>query len=183
MNYRWHWVLFALLLSACAKPGSFDTRNASGYVASDNEQCVPFARNASGIEIYGNAASWWYQAQPRYARGQIPQEGAVLVLKATQKLRHGHLAVVTDVRNAREITVTHSNWGDTEMRRRRIYESMLVEDISPKNNWTNLRFWNKETNTFGRPYPAYGFIYAERSAPPKPASASDGILGFLPDWF
>ena len=28
--------------------------------------CVPFARNASGIEIYGNAKTWWGQAKGQF---------------------------------------------------------------------------------------------------------------------
>jgi hypothetical protein len=31
-------------------------------------QCVPYARAQSGIEIRGNAGTWWAQAEGRYAR-------------------------------------------------------------------------------------------------------------------
>jgi hypothetical protein len=43
-------------------------------------QCVPFARQMSGIEIRGNAETWWYQAEGRYERGQTPREGSVLAM-------------------------------------------------------------------------------------------------------
>ncbi|HEC70939.1 MAG TPA: CHAP domain-containing protein, partial [Roseobacter sp.] len=31
--------------------------------------CVPFARNASGVNIRGNANTWWGKAEGSYARG------------------------------------------------------------------------------------------------------------------
>jgi surface antigen len=176
-------ILFVLFtLTACGR-GAFNTHNASGYSADDNEQCVPFARRESGIQLFGNADSWWWKAEPNYRRGSTPQEGAVLVLKATPKLKHGHVAVVKDIRNERQIMVTHSNWGNSEERRRIVYESMLVQDVSPYNNWSSVRFWNKEANSLGLPYSTYGFIYAERLTPYQPASKKGGFFGFLPDWF
>ena len=41
-------------------------------------QCVPFARQSSGIQLYGDALSWWDQAAGRYARGRQPKVGAVM---------------------------------------------------------------------------------------------------------
>src|SRR3982750_166961 len=40
-------------------------------------QCVPFARAASGIQIYGDAWTWWSQAEGRYRRGQTRRGGGV----------------------------------------------------------------------------------------------------------
>ena len=34
-------------------------------------QCVPFARQASGIQLYGDALNWWDQADGHYARGHV----------------------------------------------------------------------------------------------------------------
>jgi hypothetical protein len=39
-------------------------------------QCVPFARAASGIQIYGDAWTWWEQADGKYERGTVPRVGA-----------------------------------------------------------------------------------------------------------
>src|SRR3990172_347826 len=58
-------------------------------------QCVPYARQASGIDIRGDAWTWWRSAKGIYRQGQRPAVGAVLVLKRTARLRGGHLAVVT----------------------------------------------------------------------------------------
>ena len=106
----------------------------------------------------GNAHTWWDQA-PKYdyTRGKQPERGAVLVLRNTGKLKYGHLAVVNRVVNSREIDITHSNWGSDKSSRSRIWKSMRVKDVSPKNDWSLLRFWNGKS--FGAPYAAYGFIY------------------------
>jgi surface antigen len=122
-------------------------------------QCVPYAREVSGIAIRGDAYTWWGQAAGRYDRGRIPRPGAVMVLSKAGKLRHGHLAVVTRVISDREIEVTHSNWGDTRDRRCLVYKNMRVQDMSPYSDWTIARFWNYELGTWGLPYAVSGFIY------------------------
>ena len=164
MTYRFFLcTILAIMLSACSTTtGTYDKpirkMNFSGYYADKPIQCVPFAREVSGIPIYGDAHTWWYQ-RPEYKRGSKPQKGAVLVLAKTSRLRYGHLAVVKEVIGKRKMLVTHSNWGGDRKTRSFIYESMLVEDVSRHNDWSKLRFWNQYTNNFGSPYEAYGFIY------------------------
>lgn len=151
--------LLILLLSACASSKSpFSTPQAKGYYANTAMQCVPYARKVSGKPLYGDAYTWWFQTAPE-RKGTLPQKGAILVLAKTSKLTRGHVAMVTQTLNPRRIMVTHSNWGSDRASRRIIYERMLVEDVSPANDWSSLRFWNKEIGAFGRPYAAYGFIY------------------------
>jgi hypothetical protein len=147
-----------LLLAACAgtaEPPPAPTM-AMPVPAPQFRQCVPFARHYSGIELYGDAWTWWGTAEGRYARGARPRPGSVLVLKRTDRLKHGHVAVVRDVVDPRRIQVDHANWGgggpDPAL-------SMGVADISPGNDWTLVRFWNEAAGAWGRPYPAYGFIY------------------------
>ncbi len=41
-------------------------------------QCAPFARMISGINIFGNAGTWWSQAAGKFARGHLPKPGAVM---------------------------------------------------------------------------------------------------------
>ena len=53
----------ALLLLAAPIPA---TASLLDYVG----QCVPFARAASGIQIYGDAWTWWDQAEGRYQIGR-----------------------------------------------------------------------------------------------------------------
>lgn len=147
-----------LVLAACS-PSGFGNQYASGRYTSSITQCAPYAREISGVQLRGDAGDWWYGAQGRYQRGTMPVHGAVLVLRKTNRLRYGHVAVVKQVLNPRLINVTHSNWGSDGRSRRIIYDSMRAEDISPNNNWSSVRFWNYEAGTFGFPYAAHGFIY------------------------
>ncbi|MEP4785196.1 MAG: CHAP domain-containing protein, partial [Erythrobacter sp.] len=68
-----------------------------------NIQCVPFAREASGIQIYGDAHTWWKQAAGKYARGNRPVKGAVMAFKPYRNSRLGHVAVVSKVVNSRKV--------------------------------------------------------------------------------
>jgi len=151
--------LLLLLLAACGNPEPFHHEFASGHYSSDIVSCVPYAREVSGINLRGDAGIWWREAQGRYERGSFPAAGAVLVLKSTSHMHSGHVAVVKNVLGPRRINVTHSNWGDSRSTRHIIYDSMLAEDVSPDNDWTQVRFWNDARNVLGFPYPAYGFIY------------------------
>jgi surface antigen len=117
-------------------------------------ECVPYARARSGIGIFGDAYTWWDTAAGRYQRGSLPLAGAVLVLRKTERLRRGHVAVVTAVVGQREIRVDHANWQPDAL-----ITGMAVIDVSPANDWSQLRFWNKEARMWGRIYPASGFIY------------------------
>ena len=49
-----------------------------GRYAGGGISCVPFARNASGIAVGGNAWQWWNNAAGVYARGSVPESGSVL---------------------------------------------------------------------------------------------------------
>lgn len=159
-RYRlWGALALLLLATACGGPSRFHNDYASGYYASSAVQCVPFARQASGLSLRGDADSWWYGAQGRYRQGNRPAAGAVLVLRATSRMPSGHVATVRDVLGPRSINVTHSNWGNTSRTRRIIYESMRAEDVSRANDWSYVRFWNNDLGVMGSPYAAYGFIY------------------------
>lgn len=148
-----------VLLAACSTSrDQFETPYAKARPIDKPIQCVPYARQVSGIEIYGDAHTWWNQATPRYKRGMKPSPGAVLVLGRSKRLRHGHVAVVKRVISPREIEVTHSNWGSDRATRSMIYDVMRVEDISPANDWSSVRFWNLHAGSYGFPYSSLGFI-------------------------
>jgi len=155
-------ITLLVLLSACAgtRGGErFSTPMAAGYAMPEPQQCVPFARKESGFEIYGDAHTWWDKAPPEYGKGIQPKRGAVLVLASTSKMPHGHLAVVKRIIDDRQIDVAHSNWGSNRATRSIIYTAHRVEDVSRANDWSSVRFWNKEANTFGFPYAVRGFLY------------------------
>lgn len=130
-------------------------------------QCVPFVREIAGISIFGDAWTWWDKAAAQYKRGAVPEENAILVLRSTQKLPGGHVGIVRHVVNSRQITLTHANWGNDDPTRRLVHDATPVIDVSPNNDWSELRFWNLDTRAYGSIYTAYGFIY------PKSVSADD----------
>ncbi|WP_246588037.1 CHAP domain-containing protein [Paracoccus bogoriensis] len=118
--------------------------------------CVPFARDLSGIDLRGNAGTWWNAAQGVYARGKEPQVGAVMVFSAGRNLRVGHLAVVSEVVSPREIRIDHANW-----ERNRVTLRQRVVDVSPRNDWSMVRV-ESVPGTLGRPYSISGFVYNQR---------------------
>ena len=125
-------------------------------------QCVPYARQVSGIDLRGDAWTWWSQAAGRYERGKKPRPGAVLVFRKTRALPRGHLSVVTRIVDAREILITHANWSSTSDTRGQVATDVRVIDVSPGNDWSELRVWNG--SDFGKAYPAAGFIYPVATA-------------------
>ena len=152
-------ILVGLLafLTACS---SVQDAGQPYYRIKDMTQCVPYARDVSGIQIRGDAHTWWYQARDRYERGAQPRVGAVMVLSKTQRLKYGHVAVVTKVIDSRNIEVEHANWGGDRHTRSVVYKSMPVKDVSPNNDWSRARFWHYPSSTYGSVYPVSGFIYA-----------------------
>ncbi len=123
-------------------------------------QCVPFVRELSGINLYGNAYTWWDSAPEKgYQRGNTPVLNAVIVLKKSDRLANGHVAMVRRIDGPRRIEVTHANWGMDEYTRRLVHDSMPVLDVSPNNDWTSVEFFNEQAGVFGQPYSAWGFIY------------------------
>lgn len=119
-------------------------------------QCVPFARDASGIQIRGDAKNWWKLAAGKYARSRRPHEGSVFVMRGYKSERRGHVAVVRQILDDRTIVVDHANWGNDG----RVYLSAPVRDESPKNDWSQVRVWYTPADQWGRRiYRAKGFIH------------------------
>jgi surface antigen len=140
-------------------------------------QCAPFARLASGIQIFGNAGTWWNQADGRYERGNTPEAGAVLVFKASGRMRVGHVATVTGIVDSRTVTVTHANWSPINGSRGQIEEDVQVVDVSPNNDWTQVRVWYAPLGEIGTSaHPTYGFVYPDVEAV-QIAAASRNSLG------
>lgn len=115
--------------------------------------CVPFARTLTGVEIRGNAGTWWAQAAGEYDRGHDPQVGAVMAFASTGKMPMGHVAVVSGVVSDREILIDHANW-----KRNQISLKMKVIDVSDQNDWSRVRV-ESTPGAMGRVYPVNGFIY------------------------
>jgi surface antigen len=119
-------------------------------------QCATFARMFSGIQLFGAAAGWWNQAVGKYARGETPKAGAVLVFKSIGSMRSGHVATVSQVVSDRIIKVTHANWSTPG----KVENDVEVMDVSANNDWSKVRVWFKSLGGLGTSsYPVYGFIY------------------------
>ena len=133
-------------------------------------QCVTFARSVSGIQIRGNANTWWGQAAGRYARGHAPKVGAVLAFEATSRMRVGHVAMVSDVVSDREVLLTHANWS----RRGGVETNVRAIDVSSAGDWSEVRVqFGHAMGTSS--YPTKGFIYADRP------SAVEGLASTAAD--
>ena len=128
------------------------------YARGGGISCVPYARAASGITVAGNAWEWWDNAAGVYARGSVPEPGSVLTFRANGRMRLGHVAVVSQVINAREIEIDHANWWGPGMHGG-VARNIPVVDVSEANDWTAVRVGLGQTGDFGSVYPTYGFIY------------------------
>ena len=124
-------------------------------------QCVPYAREHSGIKIRGDAYTWWDQAAGKYPRGAAPEAGAVMVLHDYAGTDHGHVAVVKTIVSAREIRVDHANWLNDGS----IYVNDPVMDVSQDNDWSAVRVFNIKSGGWGaKVYPVQGFIDSHNSS-------------------
>ncbi|WP_315764441.1 CHAP domain-containing protein [Sphingomonas sp. Y38-1Y] len=120
-------------------------------------QCAPYARKISGIQIHGNANTWWGQAAGRYERGTKPKVGAVLAMSSSRRMPLGHVAMVSRVVSDREVLLTHANWS----RRGGIETDVRAIDVSAANDWSEVRVWYGPIGGLGTSSnPARGFIYS-----------------------
>lgn len=127
-------------------------------------QCVPYARELSGINLKGDAWQWWNAASGVYDRGRTPKDGAVLVFTRQGSMRHGHVSVITRVISNRLVLVDHANWAPARtLGRGAVTTAVPVLDVSPKNDWTQVRVWFHPANDFGnRVYRTDGYVYQPR---------------------
>jgi surface antigen len=134
-------------------------------VADTYWQCVPFARLMSGIQIFGDARTWWQQAIGKYETGFTPRAGAVLCFKPTQRMKLGHVAVVSQVLTDRIVQITHANWSPIEGSRGKIEKDVTLVDVSPGGDWSEVKVWYDPSRDLGgSTYPTYGFIYPDAQA-------------------
>lgn len=119
-------------------------------------QCVPYARQASGVEIYGDAVTWWRQAEGRYPRSSTPAPASVLVVFGYRNPGRGHVAVVNDIVSSRVIRVDHANW----LNHGEISLGVPVLDVSAAGDWSEVRVWHIPGGHWGgRVYRVSGFIH------------------------
>ena len=138
-------------------------------------QCVTFARLTSGIEIRGDAWTWWASAQGQYRTGSRPEVGSVLVFQPHGRMTRGHVAVVSEMLTDRVIRITHANWGGS---RGKIEENVTVADVSDAGDWSAVKVWYAPINDLGSSvYPVYGFVHNERLGGPTRIASLPFHLG------
>lgn len=153
-------LIAASLAVVAAAPAS--ARSLLDYVG----QCVPFARQASGIQIYGDAWTWWDQADGRYRRGERPRIGSVIAFAKQDRLPLGHVAVVSRIVEDRVLMLTHANWSRLNGERGHAEQDVTLFDVSEDNDWSRVKVWYRDSDGLGGTvYRVHGFIYA----PGKPA--------------
>jgi surface antigen len=145
-------------------------------------QCVAFARQETGMQIAGNAADWWINAAGTYLRGHRPELGSVLNFRANGRMHLGHVAVVTNVIDSRQIDIDQANWPTPGLYRGGVAHDIRVVDVSPANDWTAVRVALGHSSEFGSVYPTYGFIYdrADTGAPDTGAVVTAEAAGPAP---
>lgn len=128
-------------------------------------QCVTFARLFSGIQLFGDARTWWSQALGKYARGFTPEAGSVLVFKPYGPMSRGHVAVVSQVVTERIIQVTHANWSPIDGKRGKVEKDVTVVDVSKTGDWSQVKVFYNPTGDLGTTvYPTFGFVYKAAKA-------------------
>lgn len=126
-------------------------------------QCVPYARTVSGIQIRGDAWTWWNKAAGNYARGYRPKVGAVMAFKPYGKMELGHVAAVSKIVDSRTVLLRHANWSLINGTRGQIENDVRAMDVSPNNDWSQVRVWFAPLQGLGgTAWPVQGFIYNEK---------------------
>jgi surface antigen len=167
----------AAVLALLSAPAMAEMAQAprAGTAAPEYLQCVPYARQVSGIRIYGDAHTWWDQAEGRYARGNAPRVGAVMAFVPHRNMLLGHVAAVSRVIDSRNVLLRHANWSEIGGRRGQIEDDVRAVDVSPANDWSQVRVWYAPSNGLGTTaWPVRGFIYPDRTpnlAAPRPVIA------------
>ena len=137
--------------------------------------CALYARAVTGVNLYGAAGGWWYEAAGRYQRGQMPTVGSILVFRPTGAIPSGHVAVVSKVVGPSMVLVDQSNWYHG-----RLTLGTPVVDTSANHDWTTVAVMNLDSGQFGRDNPAFGFVYPQ-GGPDQFATAA-GTGGVVPSF-
>jgi hypothetical protein len=146
-----------------------DDAGTAPAVAPAGLQCVPYAREHSGIDIHGDAYTWWDKAAGHYARGTTPAVGAVMVMVGYAGRHHAHVAVVGRLVSPRLIRINHANWLNDGA----IYVNDPVQDVSADNDWSQVKVWNIRNGSWGtKVYTVKGFIG------PGPAGSENAVVAF-----
>jgi len=151
----------------CSRPARPDhhpvrRHKRAGRAARTNpdSECVPTPGTLSGIQIWGDAVTWWAQAANRYVRSTRPAPGSVLApARLERSSTRGHVSAVTEIVSSRILRVDHANW----LEGGEISLNVPVIDVSDANDWSKVRVWHVPGGDWGgRTYEVEGFIHPDR---------------------
>ncbi|WP_083550604.1 CHAP domain-containing protein [Sphingorhabdus lutea] len=149
-----------ILLCAATAMSAAIIPSVAAHALNEGLQCVPYARALSGINIYGDAHTWWGQAEGKYKRNNRPDIGAVMAFKPHGVMQLGHVAAVSKIIDKRTILISHANWSTINGTRGHIEDNVKAIDVSEKNDWSLVRIWYSPIdNLGGSEYPIHGFIH------------------------
>ena len=91
----------------------------------------------------------------------------------------GHVAMVSKVIDRRTVLLRHANWSPIDGRRGQIEMDVRAVDVSPNNDWSEVRVWYAPIGDLGTTHwPVNGFIYNH-----KPKQGEDPFLSPAPTSF
>ena len=157
---------FSAIVEPALPPDAGADATPSVEVTAHRFYCVEFARQRSGIAIFGDAKTWWKRARNLYPEFAQPVSNAVMVFAGSRRIVRGHVAVVTKLLSQREIVVDQANWEN----RGEIDHAAHVLDVSVRNDWSKVRVWDIPSGRFGaRTYAVKGFIAPSLAAAARKA--------------
>jgi len=67
--------------------------------------------------------------------------------------------------DSRTVLISHANWSPINGRRGQIEDNVRAIDVSPDNDWSEVRVWYAPLKGLGTSsYPLYGFIYNDEDS-------------------
>ena len=89
----------------------------------------------------------------------------MLCFKPTERMRLGHVAVVSQVLTDRVVQITHANWSPIDGSRGKIEKDVTIVDVSQAGDGSQVKVWYDPSRDLGgSTYPTHGFIYQDANA-------------------
>ena len=79
------------------------------------------------------------------------------------RMELGHVAAVSRIIDSRNVLLRHANWSEIDGRRGQIEDNVRAVDVSPDNDWSQVRVWYAPIGNLGTTaWPVNGFIYPDK---------------------
>ncbi len=188
----------AIATPTAAAASGPETRPASGKELPPYLQCVPYAREMSGIADLRRRAyvvGPGGRAVPARPHAAGRRSDGVSAASQDEAGPCGRRRPESSI--ARTVLLNHSNWSPINGRRGQIERNVKAIDVSPDNDWSSVRVWYHPLQAFGKTrWPVHGFIHSGKpragqgnrwaAAPtakpisPKPSKRFAGAFRHLP---